>query len=179
MGPKEIFQNYTAALDRGDLVAMTALIHDDFRLEGAGLDGIGRSEFLAAMKAQIEAFPDYSEDPSDMSEDGDVVHFVAHVRGTQHGTLALPGMKPIPPTGRQIKLPPEPAWIKVSGGRLLVYHVEAVPGGDLQAIPDTSPAQLAGMLHDTEGSHARRPVPDSHGARARRAEVTTDVFADS
>ena len=131
MGPKEIFQRYTAALDRGDLVAMTALIHDDFRLEGAGLDGIGRSEFLAAMKAQIEAFPDYSEDPSDMSEDGDVVHFVAHVRGTQHGTLALPGMKPIPPTGRH------------------------------------------------RGSHARRPVPDSHGARARRAEVTTDVFADS
>ena len=83
------------------------------------------------MKTPMEAFPDYSEDPSDMSEDGDVVHFVAHVRGTQHGTLALPGMKPIPPTGRH------------------------------------------------RGSHARRPVPDSHGARARRAEVTTDVFADS
>jgi ketosteroid isomerase-like protein len=81
VGPKEIFQHYTAALDRGDLVAMTALIHDDFRLEDAGLDGIGRPEFLAAMKAQIEAFPDYSEDRSDMSEDGDVVHFVAHVAG--------------------------------------------------------------------------------------------------
>jgi hypothetical protein len=89
MAPKEVFKLYTAALDRGDLKAMAALIHDNFRLEGAGLDGIGKPEFLGAMKAQLEAFPDYSENPTDMTEDGDVVRFVAHVRGTQRGTLAL------------------------------------------------------------------------------------------
>jgi predicted ester cyclase len=134
MGPKEVFELYTAALDRGDLKAMAALIHDNFRLEGAGLDGIGKAEFLSAMKAQLEAFPDYSENPTDMVEDGDVVRFVAHVRGTQRGTLALPGMAPIAPTGKQIKLPPEPAWVKVSEDRLLLYHVEAVPAGGIRGI---------------------------------------------
>ena len=134
MGPKEIFQRYTAALDRGDLAAMEALIHDDFRLEGAGFEGIGKPQFLAAMKAQLDAFPDYSENPSDMTEDGDVVHFVAHVRGTQRGTLALPGMEPIAPTGRQVRLPSEPAWVKVSQDRLLIYHVEAVHGGGIRGI---------------------------------------------
>ena len=85
MEPKEIFELYTAALDRSDLKAMAALIHDNFRLEGAGLDGIGKPEFLGAMKAQLEAFPDYSENPTDMTEDGDVVRFVAHVRGAHVG----------------------------------------------------------------------------------------------
>jgi SnoaL-like domain len=134
MGAKEVFQRYSAALDRGDLVAMAALIHDDFRLEGAGLDGIGKAEFIGAMKAQLDAFPDYSENPTDLGESGDLVHFVAHVRGTQRGTLALPEMEPIPPTGRQVKLPPEPGWVKVKDGLLLVYHVEAVPGGGIQGI---------------------------------------------
>lgn len=134
MTPKEVFKLYAAALDRGDLEAMAALIHDDFRLEGAGLDGIGKPEFLGAMKAQLAAFPDYSENPTDIVEDGDLVRFVAHVRGTQRGTFALPGMAPIAPTGKQIKLPPEPAWVKVAGDRLLLYHVEAVPGGGIGGI---------------------------------------------
>ena len=134
MSAKEIFKLYTAALDRGDLDAMAALVQDDFRLEGAGLDGIGKPEFMAAMKAQLDAFPDYSENPSDITEDGDVVRFVAHVRGTQRGTLAFAGMAAIPPTGRQIQLPPEPGWVKVRDGRLLVYHVEAVDGGGIRGI---------------------------------------------
>jgi hypothetical protein len=34
---------------------MAALVHDAFRLECAGLDGIGKQAFLAAMKAQLVA----------------------------------------------------------------------------------------------------------------------------
>jgi hypothetical protein len=134
MTPREVFELYTAALDRGDLKTMAALIHDNFRLEGAGLDGIGKPEFMAAMKAQLDAFPDYSENPTEIKEDGDVVRFVAHVRGTQRGTLTLSGMAPIAPTDREIRLPPAPAWVKVSEDRLLLYHVEAVPGGGIQGI---------------------------------------------
>jgi len=146
MAPKEVFRLYTGALDRGHLEAMAALIHDSFRLEGAGLDGIGKPEFLGAMKAQLDAFPDYSENPTDIAEDGDVVRFVAHVRGTQRGTFALPGMSPIAPTGKQIKLPPEPAWVKVTDDRLLLYHVEAVPGGRHSRHPQSARYRLQGRM---------------------------------
>jgi hypothetical protein len=132
--PKEVFERYTAALDRGDLGAMATLTHDEFRLEGAGLDGIGKAEFMTAMKAQLEAFPDYSENPTEIGEVGAVVHFVAHVRGTHTGTLALPGTRPVPPTGRSIELPPEPAWVEVRDGQLFVYHVEPVAGGGVNGI---------------------------------------------
>ena len=134
MSPLQTFARYTEALDHGDLTAMEALIDDDFRLEGAGLDGIGKREFLGAMKAQLDAFRDCSENPSDLREVGEVVHFVAHVRGTQTGTLGLPGIAPVLATGRRIELPPEPAWLRVKNSRLLVYHVDPVPGGGVHGI---------------------------------------------
>ncbi len=136
MGAKEIFRQFSAAVDTNDIDALAALVHEDFRIEGAGVSGIGKREFVAVMKAQLGAFPDYSENPNDISEDesGDVVHFVAHVSGTQDGPLIFPGQKPIPATGRHFQLPPEPAWVKVKDGKLLVYHVEAVPGGGVQGI---------------------------------------------
>jgi predicted ester cyclase len=134
MGARDVFERYSQAIDRNDMKTAAELVHDEFRLEGAGLDGIGKKEFVAAMKAQLDAFPDYSENATCLREEGDVVHFTAHVTGTQKGVLAFPGMKPVQPTGRKIRLPPEPAWVRVKDGRLLVYHVEAVAGGGVGGI---------------------------------------------
>ncbi len=134
MHARDVFYRYTEALDRADLPTMETLIHDEFRLEGAGLDGIGKSEFLAAMKAQLDAFAGYSENPTDIREQGDVVHFVAHVTGDHTRTFALPGIDPILPTGRAIALPPEPAWVRIGDGKLLVYHVTKVRGGGIDGI---------------------------------------------
>jgi len=134
MNARHIFIEYTQAIDRGDISAAAALVHDSFRLEGAGLDGIGKAEFVAAMKAQLEAFPDYSENPTDIREEGDKVYFVAHVSGTQKHTLTLPGMSPLGATGRSIHLPPEPAWVQVRDSRILIYHVDEVAGGGVKGI---------------------------------------------
>ena len=134
MTPRETFLSYSHALDRGDLATMASLLDEDFRLEGAGLYGIGKPDFLAAMKAQMTAFPDYSENPTDVEERGDRVYFVAHVTGTQRATLALPGMSPVEATGRPIRLPAEPAWVQVRDGKLVAYHVEAVAGGGIEGI---------------------------------------------
>jgi hypothetical protein len=103
MTPRETFLAYAQALDRGDLAAMSSLLDENFRLDGAGLDGIGKADFQEAMKAQMTAFPDYAENPTDIEERGDRVSFVAHVTGTQLGTLALPGMDPVEATGRAIR----------------------------------------------------------------------------
>jgi hypothetical protein len=134
MSALETFRQYTAAIDSGDIQAAAALVHADFRLEGAGLDGIGKADFIAAMKAQLDAFPDYSENPTNIEEHGSRVSFIAHVTGTQRHALALPGAKPVPATGRSIRLPPEPAWVEVRDGKLALYHVEAIPGGGVAGI---------------------------------------------
>jgi hypothetical protein len=129
----EILAQYTAALERGDLAALAGLLHEEFRLEGAGF--AGKREFLSTMKALFEAFPDYSENPTDIEEVGDdVVQFVAHITGTQRGVLLLPGAPPIPATGRIVRLPREPAWIHVLDDKMLIYHVAPVPGGGIKGI---------------------------------------------
>jgi hypothetical protein len=130
----DVFLRYSEALDRADLATMSTLVHDRFRLEGAGLDGIGKSEFLAAMKAQLDAFSGYSENPTNIREQDDVVHFIAHVTGKHTGIFALPGADPILPTGRAIKLPPEPAWVRIRDDKLVVYWVAKVPGGGIDGI---------------------------------------------
>ena len=136
MDAKAVFQKFTEAVDCGDIEALGKLVHDDFRIDGAGVTGIGKADFIAVMKAQVDAFPDYSENPSDIKEDegGDVVHFVAHVRGTQMYPLILPGRPPILASELPFQLPPEPAWVKVKDGKLLVYHVEPVRGGGIEGI---------------------------------------------
>ena len=134
MSAGDVFARYTEALDRADLAAMAALVHDVFRLEGAGFDGIGKQAFLAAMKAQLDAFTGYSENPTDILEKGDVVNFIAHVTGKHTGPFALPGMEPIAPTGRLLALPPEPAWVRVRDAKLIVYHVTKVAGGGIEGI---------------------------------------------
>ncbi len=134
MDPRDVFVRYTQAIDRGDIAAAAALVADDFRLDGAGLDGIGKPEFIAAMKAQLDAFPDYSENPADIDVEEDKVHFVAHVSGTQKHALRIPGLPAVPPTGRKVRLPAEPAWVLVRDGQLVVYHVDEVPGGGVKGI---------------------------------------------
>jgi hypothetical protein len=51
-----VFLQYTQAIDRDDTGDVADLIHDDFRLEGAGLDGIGKGEstpFLSSWVARV------------------------------------------------------------------------------------------------------------------------------
>ena len=134
MNPRDVFARYTQAIDQGDIAAAAALIADDFRLDGAGLDGIGKPQFISAMKAQLDAFPDYSENPTDIEVEENTVHFVAHVSGTQRHTLQIPGLPAVSPTGRKIRLPAEPAWVLVRDGKVVVYHVDAVPGGGVKGI---------------------------------------------
>jgi agmatinase len=132
--PVDVFRQYTAAVDRGDVGALADWLAEDFRLEGAGLGVIGRDEFVETMRAQLNAFPDYKVNPTDVRGSGENVEFVAHVTGTQKGALHLPGRVAVAPTGRTIALPPEPAAVVVRAGRIRACRVEPVPGGGIDGI---------------------------------------------
>lgn len=58
MGAKAVFQQFAEAVVRNNIDTVASLVHDDFRIQGAGVSGIGKSEFIAVMKAQLDAFPD-------------------------------------------------------------------------------------------------------------------------
>ena len=129
MLPHEIFSCYSDAVESHDLDVIADLLHDEFRFEGAGLEGLDKSGFLDVMQAELVAFPDLSENPTDVSEKGNRVSFVAHLTGTHKGLLALPGHPPVEATGRTIQLPPQPAWIEIQNSKIFRYHVDPVAGG--------------------------------------------------
>jgi hypothetical protein len=45
-------------------------------------------------------------------------------------------MRPVPPTGRSIRLLPESAWVRIRDGKLFMYHVEEVAGGGITGFLD-------------------------------------------
>ena len=66
---------------------MAALIHDDFRLEGAGLDGVSKAEFLGAMKAQMNAFTAFFMLAIDLALQGEAIHM--HLLSTRLYDVAV------------------------------------------------------------------------------------------
>ena len=57
------------------------------------------------MQAVVTAMPDWAFNITDIQEDGDKVTLKSHITGTHTGLLELPGMPPIPATGKKVALP--------------------------------------------------------------------------
>ena len=75
------------------------LIAEDFvdHIEAQGLEGSGRSRYLASVRVVHEAFSDYHEEVEFIVADGDMAVGYARLTGTHDGDLAG-----LPPTGRKI-----------------------------------------------------------------------------
>ena len=49
--------------------------------------------------------------------------------GTHTGTFALPGLAPVPATGREVKIAEHYFFYRVRGNRIVEIRPEPVPGG--------------------------------------------------
>jgi predicted ester cyclase len=76
------------------------LISEDFvdHIDAQGLDGTGRSRYLASARVVHDAFSDYHEEPVFVIADGDVAVSYALVTGTHDGDFM--GLQP---TGRRVE----------------------------------------------------------------------------
>jgi predicted ester cyclase len=75
------------------------LIDEDFvdHIEAQGLEGNGRSRYLASLRVVHEAFSDYHEEAEFIVADRDMAVGYARLTGTHDGDLMG-----LPPTGRKI-----------------------------------------------------------------------------
>jgi predicted ester cyclase len=83
---------------RYDLV--DELVAEDFidNIEAQGLEGVGRSRYLASARAVHDAFSDYHEEAVFVVANGDVAVSYAQVTGTHDGDFMG-----LPPTGRRVE----------------------------------------------------------------------------
>lgn len=132
------------AFEANDHATVSSLITEDFTLSGAVPQTLGKQDFLGFMHAMITAFPDFKFNETFTEEGADKVVITQHITGTHTGTLALPGMPPIPATGKKVALPEEKQVFTFRDGKFAKSEGHPVPGGGVMGILAQLGVQMPG-----------------------------------
>lgn len=123
-----VLLDYIEGLKRRDVGRIAAAVAEDlaFVTPARTLD---KAQFLAMLRALYAGFPDwrYDHDPPEWRADGLVVRW--RQGGTHTGTLTLPGLPEVRPTGRRVQVPEQDFFYRVRGGRIAEIRPAPVPGG--------------------------------------------------
>ncbi len=91
---------------------------------------LDKQQTLKMLTALYTGFPDWNYD-YDVIEDRGQGNYAIKWRqgGTHTAVWAMPGMDPIPPTGRKVTIRPHYFYYRVSGDKLTMIFPEPIPGG--------------------------------------------------
>ncbi len=134
MGNLDLARKSLQAFSSGDVATITGLMADDYSFEGVTPQPLTKQDFLGFMHAMNAACPDFAFNETSASENGDTATIKHRITGTQTGTLSLPGMPPIPATGKKFTLPEEPSVFTIKGGKIVKYLAVPAPDGGLPGI---------------------------------------------
>jgi predicted ester cyclase len=119
---------YVEGLKAHDIDKIASTVSDDLAFIAATRT-LDKPQFLAMLRALYTGFPDwnYDHDPIEFQEG---VHAIKWRQGGTHlGVWAMPGMDPIPPTGRSVKIPEHYFFYRVKGNHIIEIRPDPVPGG--------------------------------------------------
>src|SRR5215468_4152334 len=131
-----LVQAAMAAIEAGDMAKAASYMTDDFVFSGPVPEPIGKDQFLGLQGGLVAAFPDWKFNATDLKAQGDKVTSTVHITGTHTATLDthIPGMPPVPATGKKVALPPEPFAATIRGGKLAAFEAAQVPGGGVPGL---------------------------------------------
>jgi predicted ester cyclase len=132
----EIVKAALAALEAGDFNKASGMLADDMVFAGPVPEPVGKREFIGIQTAMHAGIPDWKFNAADFKENGNQVTVVLQITGTQTKELQLPmpGMAPIPPTGKHIALPKEPGTFTIKDGKITRLEASSVPGGGVMGV---------------------------------------------
>jgi predicted ester cyclase len=140
-----IISRYLDALAARDLDAVADSTAPD--LEFAGPTGVlDQAGYLDLLRALFAAFPDWGFEQGRLRFGWDHATVELSMHGTHTGVLALPvpGVEPVPPSGRPLLLPPEDVHFTVRNGRIARIEPDAGVRAILQQlgveIPTAAPS---------------------------------------
>ena len=136
MSKVDIVQAFSDALEAKDFNKAASYLADDFVFVGPAPQPLGKQEFLAVQRACEEAFPDWSFNSHDEVEQGDRVVAAVQITGTHTRDLVLPipGLPPIPATGKRVSLPEEHITFTFKGDTIASLTSDNVPGGGIPGL---------------------------------------------
>ena len=132
----DIVKAALAAAEAGDFAKVSAMFTDDMQFAGPVPNPVGKKEFIGIESAMVAGIPDWKFNVSDLKEDGDKVTGMLQITGTQTKALQLPfpGMAPVPPSGKHVSLPKEPATFTIRDGKISRLETAATPGAGVMGV---------------------------------------------
>lgn len=129
----EIATSVYNAVERRDHAAARALLADNFVFDGAVPQPISADAWLGVHNALSDAFADFKFNVSNVREENGKVKMNVALSGTHTGTLnvPMPGIAPIPATGRKFQNPTENVTLEFAGDKVTRLHVEHRDDGGL------------------------------------------------
>lgn len=123
-----VMLKYIAGLKAHDVekIGETAAENIQFVAATRTLD---KPTFLAMLRALYTGFPDWHYDHDPPEWQGDIIGVKWRQGGTHTGTWAMPGMAPIPPTGKTVRIPEHYFHYRVEGDKLVWIRPDPIPGG--------------------------------------------------
>jgi ketosteroid isomerase-like protein len=135
----EVVREVLSALDAGDFARVRELMAPDFETVPVSTGvPMGLEEWLRAHAEMHEAFPSLRRNPSDFSEEGDVVRVWLHISAVHDHPVRLPalGVPEIPPTGLHLRPTPHEDTFVVRDGKVVSVHSDIPAGGGLRGMLD-------------------------------------------
>ena len=85
---------------------------------------------LKMLTALYTGFPDWNYKYKEVEDRGQGNYAIKWDQGGTHtGTWSMPGMDPIPPTGRTVRIPEHYFYYRVANGKLTIIFPEPFVGG--------------------------------------------------
>ncbi|HEY7349548.1 MAG TPA: nuclear transport factor 2 family protein [Ktedonobacterales bacterium] len=134
MSKLDLARKSLQAFSAGDVATVSSLMADDYSFMGVTPQPLTKQDFLGFMQAMNAACPDFTFNETGAEESGDTATIRHRITGTQTGTLALPGMPPIPATGKKFALPEETSVFTFKDGKIVQYLAKPAPDGGLPGI---------------------------------------------
>lgn len=136
MNRVELVKAFAAALDAQDFEKAASYLADDFVLQGPAPEPLGKQAFLAVQSAFQRAFPDWSFNSHDETEQGDTVTSTVQITGTHTRELVvpLPGLPPIPATNKHVSLPEEHLVFTFKDMTIASLSTDNTPGGGIPGV---------------------------------------------
>ena len=132
----DIVKSALAAAEAGDYAKVSGMLTEDMQFAGPVPDPVGKKEFIGIQSAMVAGMPDWKFNAADYKEQGDKVMAVIQITGTQTRELRLPlpGMQPIPASGKRVALPKEPVTFTIKDGKISRLESGVVPGGGVMGV---------------------------------------------
>jgi len=124
-----IVKTFMAEIESRDPTRASRYLSDDFVFQGPAQHQLDKDDFLQAIVAIREAFPDWSFNLGEVTERGGRVRVQISPGGTHTRALRLLDMISLPATGTIVDLPPETLQFIFEGLLILEIRVEKARKG--------------------------------------------------